>query len=68
MRSYSVDTSDSAAVEAKVLEVIKAFDRVDASDVTLEAHFVKDLGLDSLDGVEIVMAMENEFGKCLLLE
>ena len=31
--------------------------------VTLQAHFVNDLGLDSLDVVEIVMAFEDEFGK-----
>uniref|UniRef100_A0A8B9CXD3 Acyl carrier protein n=1 Tax=Anser brachyrhynchus TaxID=132585 RepID=A0A8B9CXD3_9AVES len=30
--------------------------------LTAEAHFVKDLGLDSLDQVEIIMAMEDEFG------
>jgi acyl carrier protein len=30
--------------------------------LTLESHFINDLGLDSLDHVEIVMAMEDEFG------
>jgi NADH dehydrogenase (ubiquinone) 1 alpha/beta subcomplex 1, acyl-carrier protein len=30
--------------------------------VTLDAHFKNDLGLDSLDTVEIVMALEEEFG------
>ncbi len=33
------------------------------SQVTLEAHFINDLGLDSLDAVEVVMAFEDEFGK-----
>jgi NADH dehydrogenase (ubiquinone) 1 alpha/beta subcomplex 1 len=28
----------------------------------LESHFLKDLGLDSLDHVEVIMAMEDEFG------
>lgn len=28
------------------------------------SHFMKDLGLDSLDQVEIIMAMEDEFGEC----
>ena len=32
------------------------------SQVTPEAHFEKDLGLDSLDVVELVMALEEEFG------
>ena len=31
--------------------------------VTLESHFINDLGLDSLDVVEIVMAFEDEFGE-----
>ncbi|MDH7552489.1 MAG: acyl carrier protein [Spirochaetota bacterium] len=35
---------------------------VDESEVTLEASFVDDLGADSLDTVELVMALEEEFG------
>lgn len=31
----------------------------------MEAHFMNDLGLDSLDAVEIVMAFEDEFGQSL---
>ena len=31
--------------------------------LTIDSHFMNDLGLDSLDQVEIVMAMEDEFGK-----
>ncbi len=30
--------------------------------LTLDSHFMKDLGLDSLDHVEVIMAMEEEFG------
>lgn len=30
--------------------------------LTLDSHFVKDCGLDSLDHVELIMAMEDEFG------
>jgi NADH dehydrogenase (ubiquinone) 1 alpha/beta subcomplex 1 len=30
--------------------------------VTLTSHFIKDLGLDSLDHVEVIMAIEDEFG------
>lgn len=29
----------------------------------LDSHFINDLGLDSLDHVEVIMAMEDEFGK-----
>ena len=34
---------------------------VDAAEVTPQAHFVNDLGADSLDTVELVMALEEEF-------
>jgi len=34
---------------------------VDASQVTMEASFIEDLGADSLDTVELVMALEEEF-------
>ena len=34
---------------------------VDESEVTPEAHFIDDLGADSLDTVELVMALEEEF-------
>lgn len=30
--------------------------------LSLDSHFIQDLGLDSLDHVELVMAMEDEFG------
>ena len=30
--------------------------------LSLDSHFMKDLGLDSLDHVEVIMAMEDEFG------
>lgn len=30
--------------------------------ITLDSHFIKDCGLDSLDHVEVIMAMEEEFG------
>lgn len=35
---------------------------VDNSEVTMQASFVDDLGADSLDTVELVMALEEEFG------
>ena len=35
---------------------------VDADTITLEAAFVEDLGVDSLDLVELSMALEDEFG------
>lgn len=35
---------------------------VEESEVTEDAHFIDDLGADSLDTVELVMALEEEFG------
>ncbi|KHL82809.1 acyl carrier protein [Helicobacter pylori] len=35
---------------------------IDASQVTPEAKFVKDLGVDSLDILELIMALEERFG------
>ena len=34
---------------------------VDENDITMEASFIDDLGADSLDIVELIMAMEEEF-------
>jgi len=50
------------AMEEKVKEIIVKQLGVDASKVTDEASFVEDLGADSLDTVELVMAFEEEFG------
>ena len=42
--------------------VLNLFDKIDNEKLTAESHFIKDLGLDSLDHVEIIIAMEDEFG------
>lgn len=48
-------------MEDKVKEIISKQLGVSASEVTPEASFVEDLGADSLDTVELVMAFEEEF-------
>lgn len=48
-------------VEEKVKEIIAKQLGVNASEVTPEASFVEDLGADSLDTVELVMAFEEAF-------
>ncbi|KAJ4972799.1 hypothetical protein NE237_005973 [Protea cynaroides] len=53
---------DKSEVSDRVISVVKNFQKVDPSKVTPNAHFQNDLGLDSLDTVEIVMALEEEFG------
>ncbi len=46
----------------KVKSIIVEQLGVDEAEVTPEAHFIDDLGADSLDTVELVMALEEEFG------
>ncbi|KAG5549538.1 hypothetical protein RHGRI_014758 [Rhododendron griersonianum] len=53
---------DKSEVTDRVVTVVKNFQKVDPSKVTPNAHFQNDLGLDSLDAVEVVMALEEEFG------
>ena len=50
------------AVEERVKSIIVEQLGVDAEEVQLEASFVEDLGADSLDTVELIMAFEEEFG------
>ena len=50
------------AVAERVKSIIVEQLGVDEEEVTLEASFTDDLGADSLDIVELVMAFEEEFG------
>lgn len=50
-----------ATVDERVKKIIAEQLGVEEDEVTLEAHFVEDLGADSLDTVELVMALEEEF-------
>jgi acyl carrier protein len=49
------------SVEDKVKKIIAEKLSVDLNEVVPEAHFVDDLGADSLDLVELIMSMEEEF-------
>ena len=49
------------SVEDRVKNIIVEQLGVEPSEVTPEAHFIDDLGADSLDTVELVMAFEDEF-------
>ena len=49
-------------IEQKVKEIVADRLGVDPDEVTPEASFIEDLGADSLDTVELVMALEEEFG------
>jgi NADH dehydrogenase (ubiquinone) 1 alpha/beta subcomplex 1 len=43
------------------MTVLKGFEKVDGGKLSPTSHFKNDLGLDSLDTVEVVMAVEEEF-------
>lgn len=49
-------------IQQKVTDIIVEKCGVNASEVTPEALFTQDLGLDSLDTVELIMEFEKEFG------
>ncbi|KAK2581342.1 hypothetical protein KPH14_008111 [Odynerus spinipes] len=49
-------------IEERVLKVVRAYDKITEEKLSLDSHFINDLGLDSLDHVEVVMAIEDEFG------
>uniref|UniRef100_A0A1B6L907 Acyl carrier protein n=1 Tax=Graphocephala atropunctata TaxID=36148 RepID=A0A1B6L907_9HEMI len=62
-RHYSMDPPLTLElIRDRVLLVLKLYDKVDPAKLKLESHFMNDLGLDSLDHVEVIMAMEDEFG------
>jgi acyl carrier protein len=52
----------AAAIEEKVKQIVVEQLGVDEAEVTASASFVDDLGADSLDTVELVMAFEEAFG------
>ncbi len=51
-----------ASIEERIIKIICEQLDVDEKDVTLDSSFVEDLGADSLDQVELIMAMEEQFG------
>ncbi len=50
-----------ASVEERVIDIVTEQLGVDKGQVKRETHFVNDLGADSLDTVELVMELEEEF-------
>jgi acyl carrier protein len=54
--------ADDKSIEEKVKDIIVEQLGVNPEQVTPEASFIEDLGADSLDIVELVMAFEEEFG------
>ncbi|XP_029125576.1 acyl carrier protein 3, mitochondrial isoform X2 [Cajanus cajan] len=57
----SSTAASSDQILERVIALAKKYDKTDASKVTETADFQKDLNLDSLDRVELIMALEEEF-------
>ena len=51
----------SSEIAEKVIDIIAEELGVSRSEITLDSHFVNDLGADSLDQIELVMALEDAF-------
>jgi len=56
------NTMSTDVMEEKVRAIVAEQLGIQASEVKVESAFIDDLGADSLDIVELVMAMEEEFG------
>lgn len=63
VRAYSSSSGlGQDEVTGRILDLLKNFDKVqDPTKLSANSHFTNDLGLDSLDTVEVVMAIEEEF-------
>lgn len=55
-------SADTGAVNDKLRKIVAEQLGVEEERVTPEAHFIEDLNADSLDLVELIMALEEEFG------
>ncbi|XP_067937682.1 acyl carrier protein, mitochondrial-like [Watersipora subatra] len=53
---------DRKSIGERILLNLRLYDKIDPNNLGLESRFKEDLNLDSLDHVEIVMAIEDEFG------
>ncbi len=54
--------AETGAVDERLRKIIADQLGVEEEKVTPEAHFIEDLNADSLDLVELIMALEEEFG------
>lgn len=54
------------SIQKRVLGVCENFEKLKDAKISLSSNFTNDLGLDSLDFVELIMAVEDEFGMRLL--
>ncbi|GIW98739.1 MAG: acyl carrier protein [Pirellulaceae bacterium] len=50
-----------ASIEERVIDIVAEHLSIDKDKITRDSHFVNDLGADSLDTVELIMELEDEF-------
>lgn len=62
-REFKSIMSEETSTEDRIKKIIESQLGVKSEQVKPEAKFIEDLGADSLDTVELVMALEDEFGK-----
>ncbi|KAJ9185165.1 hypothetical protein P3X46_004825 [Hevea brasiliensis] len=60
-QTHALSSTSPDQIMDRVIGLVKKYDKIDAAKVTETADFQKDLSLDSLDRVELVMAFEEEF-------
>merc|ERR1712046_215833 len=60
-RYARLDPVSMAEIEGRTKYVLECYDKIDQEKFTMQANFIKDMGLDSLDHVELIVAIENEF-------
>uniref|UniRef100_A0A914HDV7 Acyl carrier protein n=1 Tax=Globodera rostochiensis TaxID=31243 RepID=A0A914HDV7_GLORO len=60
-RSHQHPIYTKKTVQERIMLVLNLFDKIDNDKLNLDSDFFKDLALDSLDFVELVMAIEDEF-------
>jgi len=53
---------DLQQIADRTLLVLKLYDKINPETINLDSHLIKDCGLDSLDHVEVILAIEEEFG------
>ncbi len=56
------------SVEERMIKIISDVLGIDPEKITMDAHFVDDLGVESIDTIEMVAAAEDEFGIDIPLE
>lgn len=63
VRNYAAfPTLTRDLAQERIIELLQGYDKIDTTKtVTEDASFVQDLGLDSLDVVEVIMELEHEF-------